>query len=244
MTASLRTIVTAFGAPAEVVRLETFEPPDPAPGTVRVRMRAASINPSDLVTISGAYASRTPLPFHPGFEGVGVVEALGPRVEGLAPGARVLPIGSAGAWQEAKIAEARWCFPVPDALDDHAAATAYVNPLTAWLMLHDEARVAPGMRIGIDAAGSAIGRMLVRLAAAAGAEPIAIVRHPRSLALLEGEPVARALVLPEDAAPDALVAALGGRRLDVALDAVGGAHGRALTQALASGGLLLHYGLL
>ena len=65
----LRAIVRAFGPAAEVVAVESYEPGRPMPGQVRVRMTARSINPSDLVTISGAYASRTARPFVPGFEG-------------------------------------------------------------------------------------------------------------------------------------------------------------------------------
>ncbi|WP_029029872.1 zinc-dependent alcohol dehydrogenase family protein [Salinarimonas rosea] len=244
---TLTTLVHRFGDPADVVRLETGADPPPGPGAVRVRMRAAAINPSDLLTIRGAYASRTALPFRPGFEGVGTIEALGPGVTGIVPGQRVLPIGTAGAWSQVKTADAAWCFPVPDTLDDHAAATSYVNPLTAILMLREHVRPRPGMRIGIDAAGSAIGGMLVRLAAAAGARVTAIVRHAPGPALLGDLPAAEVVVLPESDADDAHCAlrdALAGGGLDAALDAVGGAHGTALAHALAPGGLLVHYGLL
>ncbi|HSP26386.1 MAG TPA: zinc-dependent alcohol dehydrogenase family protein [Saliniramus sp.] len=220
----------------------------PRAGLVRVRMRLAAVNPSDLVTIAGTYSSRTQLPFVPGFEGVGIVDAVGPEVEDLRPGDRVLPIGSAGAWQDANLAAAAWCFHVPGALSDEAAATSYVNPLTALLMLRDRIAVSPGMTIAINAAGSAIGRMLVRLAAAAGAHPIAVVRSARTLPLLAGEPIAQAIVLADDEAPDVLVRRvhdqLGHAHLDAVLDAVGGGAGEALLDAVASGGRFIHYGLL
>jgi len=76
-------------------------------------MLLASINPSDLVTVSGAYRSRTCLPFVPGFEGVGVVEAVGTRLSESLVGQRVLPLRSVGCWQDVKVIEERWCFPVP-----------------------------------------------------------------------------------------------------------------------------------
>ena len=66
-----------------------------APHEVSVRMIAAAVNPSDAVTVSGAYASRTTFPFVPGFEGVGVIERAGPGVPEQMIGRRVLPIGSA-----------------------------------------------------------------------------------------------------------------------------------------------------
>ncbi|KXH68787.1 hypothetical protein CSAL01_00055 [Colletotrichum salicis] len=72
-----RAIVNSFGPAKDVVQLEDYKPSPPGPGRVRVRMLLASINPSDLVTISGAYPSRTSLPHVHGFEGVGVIESLG-----------------------------------------------------------------------------------------------------------------------------------------------------------------------
>lgn len=244
-----RLVVAGFGDPAEVVCLETAGSMDLGPDEVRVRMRLASVNPSDLVTIAGAYPSRTPLPFVPGFEGVGVVEAVGNAASGLQIGDRVLPIGSAGAWQDVRIAKASRCFRLPGTLSDQAAVASYVNPLTALLMLRDRIGAAPGMRIAIDAAGSAIGRMLLRLARRAGASPVAIVRDARSLSLLDGLELERVIVLPDvEDGPAALGRIvrdrLGPAPLHAALDAVGGSLGEALHAALAPGGRFVHYGLL
>ena len=237
-------MVRTFGPVPDAVALETYEPGRPGPGQVRVRMTARSVNPSDLVTIAGTYAWRTALPFVPGFEGVGVVEEAGPGVTTCRIGDRVLPIGSAGAWQDVKIADARWCFPVADDLSDDQAATSYVNPLTAWLMLHERAALSPSMAVAVDAAGSAIGRMLIRLANAAGVRPVALVRTAASRRLLAGLDMAAVVVTDDEAPAPTLRAASGGRGLDLALDAVGGACGEALALALRPGGHFLHYGLL
>lgn len=243
-----RLTVHAFGHPSDVVRLERCEIAPPRAHEVRVRMRLAAINPSDLVTISGAYASRVRLPFVPGFEGVGVVEAVGSGTTDLRPGDRVMPIGSAGAWQDVKLLCASWCFRVLDTLSDEAAATSYVNPLTALSMMDDRIGARAGMRIAIDAAGSAIGRMLVRLASEAGARPIAIVRDARSLPLLAGLKIDDALVLPEGESAATLARMLrdelGEAPIHAVLDAVGGALGEALHDVIAPGGIFLHYGLL
>lgn len=240
----IRAVIRAFGPPAETVQVETYEPPPPGAGMVRVRMIAGAINPSDVVTISGAYATRTRLPFVPGFEGVGVIETAAPDA-GLAPGDRVLPIGSAGAWQEVKTTEARWCFRVPDHLPDDLAATGYVNPLTAWVMLNERAVLAPGARMVVNAAGSAIGRILIRMANRRGVEPVALVRSAAARALLDGLGVAAVL---DTSSPDGLAERLdeasGGRGYDLALDAVGGDEGAALLSALRPGGRMIHYGLL
>ncbi|MBA2673885.1 zinc-dependent alcohol dehydrogenase family protein [Ramlibacter sp.] len=239
-----RAIVHAFGQASEVVALE-MHAPGPLPADhVRVRMTARSINPSDLITISGAYRSRTPLPFIPGFEGVGVVEELGSGVTTLRPGARVVPIGSAGAWQEVKDCPAAWCLEVPDGVADAQAAASYVNPMTAWAILHAVAKVRPGMRIAVTAAGSAIGQMLVVLANRAGLHPVALVRSEaaaRNVAHLCAQVVRYAAhgglqelgeEWPQEQAVDAI------------FDCVGGSDAVPLARLLRPGGMFVHYGLL
>lgn len=244
-----RCIVRRFGPAAEVVDVEECEPPRPGPGKVRVRMLAASINPSDLVTISGAYGSRTALPFVPGFEGVGVVEEIAADVEDLQVGDRVLPLGSAGLWQDVKVTEARWCFPVAPALSHEQAATAYINPLTAWLMVREYVPPhAPPKdaqpRVAVNVAASAIGIILIRMMNRVGVRPIGIVRRPDSRRHLAGLQLSGVLCTADGDGPEALDAATGGHGLAVAFDAVGGPQGGWLARALAPGGTLVHYGLL
>ena len=241
---ALRALVGAFGPAPEVVALDNFEPDRPGPGQVRVRMTARSINPSDHVTIAGAYAWRTALPFVPGFEGVGVVEELGAGVSACAIGDRVLPIGSAGAWQDVKIADAHWCFPVAADLTDAQAAASYINPLTAWLLLHGRAALAPGMALAVNAAGSAIGRMLIRMANAAGVRPVALIRREATRERLTGLDLTAIVVTGDESPAAALREVLDDGGLDIALDAVGGPCGEALALALKPGGRFLHYGLL
>jgi NADPH:quinone reductase-like Zn-dependent oxidoreductase len=249
VSSTLRAIVRAFGPAEEAVAIETYEPGRPMAGQVRIRMTARSINPSDLVTISGAYASRTTLPFVPGFEGVGIVEDVGEGVAGIGVGDRVMPIGSAGAWQDIKLAEARWCFRVAPDLSDDEAATSYINPMTAWLMLHDRAAaVGPHSRIAVNAAASAIGRIIICMANRAGAAPVALVRSvSRSRPLLGGLRLSAVIETGANGGSgvaEELRAATDGEGLDLALDAVGGTDGEQLALVLKPGGRLIHYGLL
>lgn len=235
-------VVHEFGGP-EVVELIDVGVPEPGEGEVVVEMLNSVINPSDLITISGAYRSRIALPFFPGFEGVGKVRAVGPGVTAPAVGTRVLPIGTAGSWSSFKLTEARWCFPVSGSLSDEQAATMYVNPLTAWLMLHDSTRIDPGMEVIVDAAGSEIGRMLLALLNLAGVEPVAIVRTESTAKRIERFATKAVLVSSasdfeeelERATPDSA---------DLVLDAVGGDIGSILRSRVASGGQFIHYGLL
>lgn len=229
----IRSIVRRFGRPRDVIGLEPAKSLPAGDQRVVVRMSLSAINPSDLLTIEGRYPSRTPLPFVPGFEGVGVVTAASGC--GLRAGQRVLPIGSAGCWARHKALAPRWCVPVPDTIGDEAAATAYINPLTAALMI-EKACLRPGMAVAINAPCSAIGRILIRLAAKAGAHPVAVLRDPDQAVRLADEPTADCLLQNELPGPR--------RAWSVGFDAVGGAAGMAMAQGLVPGGTLFHYGLL
>lgn len=230
----LRAVVRAFGDPRQVIGLEEAERAAPGPGEVEIRIRRAAINPSDLIPVTGAYRSRTALPFVPGFEGVGEITRLGERVDNLGIGQRVLPIGASGLWQAYLVRPAAWCFAVPDDLTDDQAAMAYVNPLTAFRLV-DAVKthfgMAAGQRIGVTAAASAIGRMLLTLLAEASFRPVAVVRSAATAARL-AEGFSGEIVIAN--APP----------LDAVLDAVGGKAGNALFRTLHRGGAFVQYGAL
>lgn len=238
----LRAVVRAFGDPRQVIGLEEVERVAPGPGEVEIRIRRAAINPSDLIPVTGAYRSRTTLPFVPGFEGVGEIVRVGEGVEGDKPqtptrcviGQRVLPIGASGLWQEYLIRPAAWCFAVPDDLSDDQATMAYVNPLTAFRLVEAVkthfVRVTD-QRVGVTAAASAIGRMLLTLLAEAGFRPIALVRS-----------AATAERLAEGFSGEIVIA--NAPPLDAVLDAVGGEAGNGLFRVLRRGGAFVQYGAL
>ncbi len=217
-----------------MIGLEETERAAPGPGEVEIRIRRAAINPSDLIPVTGAYRSRTALPFVPGFEGVGEIVRVGEGMDDLALGRRVLPIGASGLWQEYLVRPADWCFPVPDDLSDDQAAMAYVNPLTAFRLV-DAVKAhfhgAAGLRVGVTAAGSAIGRMLLVLLGEAGFRPVALVRS-----------AATAERLAEGFYGEIAVA--GAPPLDAVLDAVGGEAGNALFRTIRRGGAFVQYGAL
>lgn len=226
----------------EVLEPAELPTPEPAAGEVLVRMLLATVNPSDSVTVSGAYASRTTFPLVPGFEGVGRVVRLGDGVDEQLLGARVLPIGTAGGWAEYKVCGASWCVPVPDALPDESACLAYVNPMTAWLMVQHFA--TPRVRsVAVTAATSTIGAHLAQLLAERGVRPVAVVRGTPGSGLAEPGLWAGTVSTAEPDWPEQLRALAPGG-LDVVFDAVGGPQGEVLVDALAGGGVLVHYGLL
>lgn len=239
-----RAVVRKFGDASDVVELENVDfLPLPAE-SVRIRMIVRSVNPSDLITISGAYPSRTELPFIPGFEGVGIVEELGANVGNLSKGDRVVPIGEAGTWQDFKDADAGWCLRVPDRLTDEQAAMSYVNPMTAWVMLHKMAEIGPGTQIAITAAGSAIGRMMVRMANAAGIVPRVFVRSEGAASRLSGMSADIAVCKSEGELASAIERLPSDALADVVFDSVGGPGAILLARILRKNGQFIHYGLL
>src|SRR5947209_12174618 len=103
-----------FGQPAEVLQVRDAPVLEPGPGQVRVRMLAAPVNPSDLLTIRGQYARLPKLPATPGFEGVGIVDAAGPGLVGrFLVGKRVAALSSrTGSWADFAIVSARQAIPL------------------------------------------------------------------------------------------------------------------------------------
>ncbi|KQV34187.1 oxidoreductase [Rhizobium sp. Root73] len=244
MAVHLAAVVENYGRPEDVIRLARRPRPDLAPGMVEIAIERAAVNPSDLIPVTGAYSNRTVLPFVPGFEGVGTVSRIGAGVSGLKSGDRVLPLGASGLWQSYVQRPAEWCFAVPDDLSADQATTAYINPMTtlrliAELKAHFGGSYGlSGRRIGVTAAGSAIGRMLLMTLSAEGAEVIAIVRSEATAARLPALPGLQTWVTGQQLAGKDVV-------FDALVDAVGGeTGGHLLRHHLSPGGAFLQYGAL
>ena len=199
-----------------VVIRDVPEPGGLRAGEVVVRMLVSTFNPSDAVTVSGAYASRTAFPLVPGFEGVGIIDRIGPGVPTSMLGQRVLPIGSPGAWQEYKCIDYSWCIPVPDDIPTDVACFAYINPLTASLMV--ERFYGSAQSALVDAATTTIAGHLKTLLEQRGIETVTVGRTWGTVGV--------------------------DKQFDVAFDCVGGEIGRRVAKAVKPDGVVVHYGLL
>lgn len=123
-----------FGAPEDCLSLESAPLGLRSENALRVEMRLAPVNPSDLIPITGAYRHRVQPPQVAGYEGIGhVIEA--PAAYQHLIGQRVLPLRGGGTWQTHIDADPALAIPVPDDIPDALAARAYINPLAAYLML-------------------------------------------------------------------------------------------------------------
>ncbi|MEL0553107.1 MULTISPECIES: zinc-dependent alcohol dehydrogenase family protein [Raoultella] len=225
-----------YGAPAAALRLRTAPMLPLAAGKVRVAMRYAPVNPSDLIPITGAYNHRTRLPATAGYEGVGVVVEAPPGAR-VAPGQRVLPLRGDGTWQRYLDIPERWLMPVPDAIDDLLAARAYINPLTALLMLNRWP--VAGCNIVLTAAGSSCASLLAQWALHKGARSVSgVIRSPQHISRLEQLGVYPLLEA------DRLMLEQVGQNADWLFDAVGGALANTLLSVLPDRAGLISYGLL
>lgn len=233
-----------FGEPAEVLRVEDAPRPEPAAGEVLIRMRARSINPSDLLTVRGLYGALPTLPATPGLEGMGAIEATGAGVTHLTVGARVIPLGVAGTWQEFLIAPAAQILPVPDAVSDQTAAQFVVNPLTAYVMTIDELSIERDEWLLQTAAGSTLGRIVLQLARERGFRTINVVRRREQAEELKTLGADETISTDEESITERVAKITNGRGVRAAIDAVGGKTGGEAARTLARGGVMLMYGLL
>ncbi|BAU94314.1 Zn-dependent alcohol dehydrogenase [Corynebacterium suranareeae] len=225
-----------FGQPLDVLQIEDIATVDLEPNAATIRMIASPINPSDLIPVTGAYRSRTALPFVPGFEGVGVIEAVHAESDQSLLGKRVIPIGSAGGWQKLKTTSLRWCIPVPDDISDLKATTAYINPLTAVRMVEAHTEDSKIRTAVVNAAGSAIARTLAQLLRNKGIRTVGVFRKPKAEHV--NSQWDEVVYTSEGTWVEQL------RGADLAFDCVGGTDGTKLAESLRYGGRFIHYGLL
>lgn len=233
-----------FGEPLEVLRVEDVPLPEPGAGEVLVRMRARSINPSDLLTVRGLYGALPKLPSTPGLEGMGEVREAGEGINHLQAGQRVIPLGVAGTWQEYIIAPGAQLIPVPDNVPDQTAAQFVVNPLTAWIMVLEELKVQPGEWLLQTAAGSTLGRVVLQLARLRGFKTINVVRRREQVEELKALGADEVICTSDENLTERVREITGGEGVKKAIDAVGGETGAMVVQSLGRGGVLLVYGLL
>jgi NADPH2:quinone reductase len=238
-----------FGDPEQVLQVRDVPVPEPGRGEVRVRMIASPINPSDLLFVGGEYGRRPSLPATPGFEGAGVIEATGPgllrHIRGLTPGRRVAVLNTAsGNWQEQVVIPARQAVPVPKELTDEQAATFFVNPASALVMTRYVLKVPRGSWLLQTAAGSALGRMVIRLGRRDGFRTINVVRRREQAEELLRQGGDAVICTADESILPRVQAITNGAGVPFALDAVGGATGTEVVQALGADGRLLVYGTL
>ncbi|ETA70992.1 NADPH:quinone oxidoreductase family protein [Actinospica robiniae] len=234
----------AQGEPEKVLSLAEIPVPEPGPGQMLVRVRAAALNFPDVLLCRGDYQIRPELPFTPGVELCGEVTAVGDGVDPGRVGSRVIgnPVLPHGALADFTLMHTAEAFDAPESLDDAEAAALHIAYQTAWFALHRRAGLKPGETVLVHAAAGGVGSATVQLAKAAGARVIGVVGGP------EKAQVARELGadLVVDRTTEDFVGAVkeatGGRGADVVFDPVGGAAFAGSTKCIAFEGRIVVVG--
>lgn len=213
-------VARAFGEP-ESFAIEQPPRADPGPGEVRVAIRAAAVNFVDRLVASGRYQVRPALPFIPGGEFAGVIDALGPGVTGLSIGDAVCGSGLNGAFAEAIVTPAVAVAPLPRGMSFVEGATFRVGHATAMAGLVQGAEVRAGETVLVLGAGGGVGHAAIGIARALGARVIASASSEakRGLAIDAG---AEAAIATDAADWRDRVRAAAPQGVDVVVDPVGG----------------------
>ena len=227
-------LCTRFGGPDD---LELGELPDPVPGAGEavVAVKAAALNFFDTLIIAGKYQHKPPFPFSPAAEFSGVVESVGPGVNGLARGDRVLGHIGAGAARERLAAKAERLIKIPEGLDFERAAGLTVT-------LKDRAQLKSGESLAVLGAAGGTGLATVELGKILGARVIACASSAEKLAFARKHGADESINYAQEDLKDALRRVTGGTGVDVVYDPVGGPYAEPAIRALAWGGRYLVIG--
>ncbi|KAI0367015.1 NAD-P-binding protein [Pilatotrama ljubarskyi] len=187
-------VFTENGNPAEVLRVQTYEPPPPPPAdSVTVRFRLSPINPSDINVVQGVYPAK-PMQMQlsgeevsiGGNEGLAEIVDIGRDVKGLQKGDWVVSAKpQVGTWSSTRVLSAQDVIKLPaEQLSEVNAATITVNPATAYNMLHEFVKLREGDWVLQNGANSAVGEAVIQIAARKGVKTINFVRNRPDLDLL------------------------------------------------------------
>lgn len=213
---------------------------EPGPGQVRLRQTAVGLNFIDVYHRTGLY--QQPTPFIPGVEGAGVVEAVGPDVEGLRSGDRVAYAGPIGAYSEMRLIDADRLVKLPDDISDEQAAAMLLQGMTVHMLLRQVHLVRPGDTILVHAAAGGVGLILCQWAAALGATVIGTVSTDEKAELARAHGCAHAIVTSRQDFVAEVERITGGARLPVVYDSVGRDTFMRSLDCLAPRGLMVSFG--
>jgi len=233
------------GGPEEL-RFEDLDVGEPGPGEVRVKIEAIGLNRSEAAFRAGEYPVTPRFPALIGYEGVGLVEALGPDVQGFAVGEPVcvLPnfrLGEYGIYGERAIVPARSLLSPPPGLTTVEAASIWMQYFTA-LAIIEIARAAIGDYVLIRAASSSVGLAAIQLANWAGAVPIAATRTSAKALTLQQQGAKHVIPTDETDLVAAVLRITAGKGARIIFDPVGGPDIEKLALAAAEEGIIFVYG--
>jgi len=224
------------------MRLVDIESPEPQSGEVRIRTHAAALNFFDILQIQGKYQTKAPLPFTPGAEVAGVVDAVGPGVDLLSVGDRVMGSGGSGGFAEFTVTEAARTFCIPQSMDFAQAAAMQIVYLTSYLALKVRAAIKAEEWLLVHAAAGGVGSAAVQLGKAFGARIIATAGTADKVDFCLAQGADYAFSYREPNWVNRVKEITGGHGADVIYDPVGGDVFDLSTKCIAAEGRLVVIG--
>ncbi len=222
-------LCTHFCTPDEL-ELADIPQPTAGPGEAVVRVKAAALNFFDLLIIAGKYQNKPPFPFSPASEFAGIVESVGAGVTDVAPGDRVIGVGS-GAAREFVAVPAKVLVKMPDQLDFERAAGVTVTYGTTLHALRNRADLKPGETLAVLGASGGPGLAAVEVGKIMGARVIACASSNEKLAFARSHGADETVNYTTEDLRDALKRLGGERGIDVVYDPVGGPYAEPAVRA-------------
>jgi NADPH:quinone reductase len=231
--------VHEVGGP-EVLKWEEVELGEPGPGQVRLRQEAAGLNFIDVYHRTGLYPQ--PLPFTPGVEGAGIVEAVAPDVTDLKAGDRVAYAGPVGGYAEVRLIDADRLVKLPDAIPSGQAAAAMLQGMTVHMLLRRVYPVKAGDTILIHAAAGGVGLIACQWAKALGATVVGTVGSDEKAELARAHGCDHPIVYTRDDFVAEVQRITEGKKLPVVYDSVGKETFLKSLDCLAPRGMMVSFG--
>jgi NADPH:quinone reductase len=210
---------TEVGGP-DVMKIVDIPKPELRPKMVRVRNHAVGINFADNFFRQGTYLVRPKLPDTPGMEGAGVVDEVGPEVEGLKPGMRVVGIGLK-TYAEYALFYENQIIPLPDFISFEEGAAFPIQTLTAWFMMHVSHHLTAGQIVLVHSAAGGVGLVAIQIAKAAGARVIGTVSSDAKMAIVKQYGADEVINYETHDFAKEVMRLTDGKGVDLNLDAVG-----------------------
>jgi len=239
----VRAIVCREFGPPEKLVLEERPDPVPGPGELVIEARAAAVTFPDALMIEDKYQFKAPVPFVPGGEAAGLVAAVGPGVEGFAPGERV--IGSTllvGGFAERVLVRASAARPLPENMGFAESTGIGYAYGTAWYGLRHRGQLRPGETLLVLGAAGQVGLAAVELGKQMGARVIAAASSAEKLSVCRDRGADLAIDYSHEDLKARLKALTDGKGVDVVFDCIGGDYAEAALRSIAWEGRFLVIG--
>jgi NADPH:quinone reductase len=211
-------LVREFGGP-DVLKLEDVPTPKPAAGEVLVRIHAAGVNPYDTYMRAGTYPRKPPLPYTPGSDGAGVVEAVGENVKKVKRGDRVYTTQTlSGAYAEYALTLEHQAYPLPAKLSFSQGAGVWVPYGTAYHALYHSAKAHASETVLVHGASGGVGIAAVQIARSMGLMILGTAGTPTGLEIAKREGAHQVFDHRKSGYQEEILKATGNRGVDIILE--------------------------